>query len=192
MIDQALKFIVGELNNYLSSGGLPLEQAVALASVAVPEGGAPAGAAQQLVLSLVNIEREAAIGAPAFLAQAGGGGYARTQQALHLNLYVLLSAPLAGGYADALKALSAAMSFLQGKPNYDSQNSSSFPANLSQLSMEFVSLSLAELSTLWAILGANYLPSAVYKLRMISLNADWTIAPVRAIDHIAPTVGSGA
>lgn len=189
MIDQAMKFIQREMNNYLASGSLPHDERVVLANLATPDGGPPGGIAQHLVLSMVNLEREAAVGAPSFVGRAGNGGYTRTQQALHLNIYVLLSASYPGDYAGALRALSDAMTFLQGKPAYDSQNSADFPAAIQMLSMEFVSLSLSELSNMWALLGADFLPSAMYKLRMISLNADWTVAPLARIDKPAPTLG---
>jgi len=190
MIEQALQFIQGELNNFLARSGLPQDRVVVLSSLAAPQGGVAPDIEQQLVLTLINIEREATLGAPSFMAQAGGA-YARTQQALHLNLIILLSASYSGDYPGALRALGAAMSFLQAKPAYDSQNSDDFPPAMSQLTMEFISLSLGELGTLWTVLGANYLPSAVYKLRMISLNAQWTVASAPAIDKIAPTIGVG-
>ena len=54
--------------------------------------------------------------------------------------------------------------------------------------MEVVSLSMSELSTLWGVLGANYLPSVVYKLRMVTVQEDWVITPIPGVDTTAPVL----
>ncbi|SDA57723.1 MULTISPECIES: DUF4255 domain-containing protein [unclassified Janthinobacterium] len=191
MIDKALEFILGELNNYLGASYHGPEKAAVLASLSSPDNSVPLAIDNKLVLSLVNIERETAIGSTGFVARQGANGYGRTNPSLYLNLYVLLAASYAGNYSGALRMLSQAMAFFQAKWGFDPQNSAGFPAGMTQLSVEVVSLSMAELSTLWAVLGANYLPSVVYKLRMVTLQEDWLIAPIPAVSSgIADVQGS--
>ncbi|UGQ48183.1 DUF4255 domain-containing protein [Massilia endophytica] len=188
MIDKALSFILGELNNYLDANFPAQEKAAVLASLSNPDDSVPLGIDNKLVLSLVNIERETAIGSTGFVSRQGTA-YGKTNPTLYLNLYVLLSASYANNYAGALKMLGHAMAFFQAKWGFDPQNSANFPAGVSQLSMEVVSLSMAELSTLWAVLGANYLPSVVYKLRMVTVQEDWMITPIPNVSTVTPAVG---
>lgn len=181
MIDKALGFILGELNNYLDASHSGNEKAAVLASLSSPDNTVPLNIENKLVLSLVNIERETAIGSTGFVARSGPGSYGRSNPSLYLNLYVLLAASHANNYPFALRMLGQAMAFFQAKWGFDPQNSAAFPAGMTQMSMEIVSLSMAELSTLWAVLGANYLPSVVYKLRMVTIQEDWLIAPIPAV-----------
>lgn len=182
MIDIALGFVLAELNAYLGNTFGGDETLATLGSV----GGAPAGAADptdnRVVLSLVNVEREASVGSPGFVAGAAGG-YVKTSPGLYLNLYVLVAANFPNHYDDALRMLSACMGFFQARPFFDPQNSPDFPAGMTQLSMELVSLDLGQLSSLWTILGKNYLPSSVYKLRMIAVQNAWTIAAVPTVQQ---------
>jgi len=189
MIDQALQFVLGELNTYFDAQFPAQEKVAVLASLSEPSGAVPPGIENKLVLSLVNLERETVVGSTGFVARAGNA-YAKTNPVLYLNLYVLLSASFAGNYGDALKMLASAMGFLQAKQYFDAQNSATFPRNMSQLTMELVSLDLAELSTMWAMLGANYLPSALYKLRMITMQEGWVIHPIPTLEVATPKVGA--
>lgn len=181
MIDKALQFIQSELNARLRTGA-GQEDAVVLASLSNPDNSVPLSIENKIVLSLVNIEKEAGMGSPPFVARSGAA-YAMGNPSLFLNLYVLLSASFRNNYPNALAQLANAISFFQSRQHFDAQNSVDFPQQFERLSMELVSLSMDELSTLWAVLGANYLPSVVYKLRMLTIQGAWTVdavAPVSA------------
>jgi hypothetical protein len=65
------------------------------------------------------------------------------------------------------------VAFFQAKPVFTAQGSASFPRELERLSMELVSLDYALLNNLWAALGAKYLPSVVYKARMLTIQESW-------------------
>ena len=188
MIDTALNFMLGELNSYLVASSSGRESAAVLSSLANPDGSVPLAIDNKIVLSLVNIEKETAMGTTGFVSRMGAN-FGRSNPTLYLNLFVLVSASF-GNYSTSLNQLSQSISFFQGKPSFDAQNSVGFPAGFEMLTMELVSLSMAELSTLWAVLGANYLPSAVYKMRMATVQKDWISEPVPAITQAAPAVGS--
>jgi len=59
MIDKALGFIVAELNAFLGVRYPSSEDHAVLASLTHPDGSAPPHTANRLVVSLVNLEREA-------------------------------------------------------------------------------------------------------------------------------------
>ncbi|MFZ6774440.1 DUF4255 domain-containing protein [Undibacterium sp. SXout7W] len=187
-MDTALNFILTELNSYFSASSSVQESAVVLSGLANPDGSVPLAINNKIVLTLVNIEKETAMGTTGFIPRMGAG-FGRSNPTLYLNVYVLVSASFTN-YSTGLRRLNQSIGFFQSKPSFTAQNSVAFPAGFELLTMELVSLSMAELSTLWAVLGANYLPSAVYKLRMATVQNEWITEPVPAITQAASNLGS--
>src|SRR5215472_10273641 len=151
MIDKAMSFMAGELNNVLLARFQSNENLAIASSVCNPDGTLPPGIENKIVLSLINVEREAA---------ANGGGwpmrsdqdnrFGRVSPPLALNILLLVTASFSSNYNEALKFLSSVMGFFQGKPSFNAQNSSAFPAEMEKLSMELVNLSIQEINNVWA------------------------------------------
>lgn len=173
MIDKAMTFIVGELNNVLLARFQSNENLAILSSVSNPDGTLPAGIENKIVITLINIEREPAANSGTWPARALGEKLGRVNPPLSLNLLLMVTASFASNYSEALRFLGSVMGFFQGKPSFNAQNSSSFPAETEKLSMELVNLSVHEINNVWAILGAKYMPSVVYKMRMLVLQENW-------------------
>jgi len=198
MIDKALGFLLDELNRFLeprSPGGEPL---AVLSSLAIPHGGAAPGTDNKLVMSLLSIEKEGAAAAlpaplrdPSAPAPAGApASFARVAAPLPLNLNLVVAASFGTNYHEALKVLSAAIGFFQARPAFTSQNAASLPAGIERLSIEMVSCDLTMLSNVWSVLGANYLPSALYKIRMLSVQQGWVTAFEPAVGGAATDLGT--
>lgn len=174
MIDKALNFVVGELNSVLLARFQSNENLAVLSSVSNPDGTLPPGIENKIVLSLVNVEREAAANSGNWPMRGGGPeAFGRVSPPLALNLLLLITASFSSNYGEALKVLGSAMGFFQGKPSFNAQNSASFPTEMEKLSMELVNLSIQEVNNVWAILGAKYMPSVIYKMRMLVLQENW-------------------
>jgi hypothetical protein len=77
-----------------------------------------------------------------------------------------------GHYAERLKILCYVLGYFQARPAFDAQSGPGLPTGLDKLSCELVNLSTQELPNVWTILGARYLPSALYKLRMVTRQQD--------------------
>jgi hypothetical protein len=185
MIDKAMTFIVGELNNVLLARFQSNENLVILSSVSNPDGTLPAGIESKILLSLINVEREPAANSGTWPARSGTEGFGRVSPPLSLNLLLLITASFASNYTEALRFLGSVMGFFQGKPSFNAQNSPSFPAEMEKLSMELVNLSIQEINNVWAILGAKYMPSVVYKMRMLVLQENWIgerVPPITGTD----------
>lgn len=189
MIDTTLSFILEELNAFLGARIQNSEHLAVLSSLVNLDGTVPLGIENKLVLSLVNIERESA--APSLGTNTSGGGshYAHVSPTLNLNLYLLVSASFGGNYSVGLRLLSNALAFFQAKPNFNAHNSPSFPSGLERLSLESVSLDTQVLNNLWAVLGAKYLPSMMYKLRMLTFQQGWATHPVPGVSGTDAQVG---
>ena len=91
MIDTTLLLLRDQLNAYLGTRYGGREPHVVLSALANLDGTTPSGIDNKVVLTLVNIERESAAGPGAQL-KPENGGFTRISPALHLNLYVLVSA----------------------------------------------------------------------------------------------------
>jgi len=63
--------------------------------------------------------------------------------------------------------ISRTIAFFRQNPVFTHDNLPSLDANIDKLTVEFTSLDLASLHCLMRNMGAKYLPSAYYKVRMI-------------------------
>lgn len=181
MIDKSLNFIVSELNNAMLSRFHSSENLVILSSVSNPDGSLPPAIENKIVLSLINVEREAAANGGSWPMRGGAESSGRVSPPLSLNLLLLITASFSSNYGEALKFLGSTMGFFQGKPSFNAQNSSGFPPEMEKLSMELVNLSIQEINNVWAILGAKYMPSVVYKMRMLAIQENWISERVPAV-----------
>jgi len=184
MVDRTLSFLLAQINDYLGTRYPTKEPHAVLSSLSTLEGSAPPEIANRVVLSLVNIEREASAGAAAAPVRTENGAFVRTSPALNLNLYVLVSASFGSNYVEALKLLSSVLGYFQGKPAFTAQSAPSFPKGLDRLTMEIVNLDIQGLNNLWGNLGTKYLPSVLYKARMFTLQEGWVVEQVPAITAI--------
>src|SRR5262245_40627337 len=99
MIDKTMNFIVGEINNLLSTRFQSSENLAVLSNVANPDGTLPPGIESKIVLSLINVEREASANGSSWPMRSGAEGYGRVSPPLGLNLLVLVTASFSGNYA---------------------------------------------------------------------------------------------
>jgi hypothetical protein len=185
MIDKTFAFILDELNGFLNSRFPSNEPHAVLSHLVNQDGTVPVQVEKKVVLSLVNVEREAAAPASGMQARAGGG-YARISPSLNLNVYLLVSASFGNNYGEALKFLSAALIFFQGRPVYSPQSSHRFPKELEKIAFELVTLDFHALNNLWSMQGGKYLPSALYKTRML------TVQDARITELVPESTGAGA
>ena len=100
------------------------------------------------------------------------GNAVKVNPPVNLNLYVIFSANFKQNYEDALRYLSAVISYFQKKRIFTAEDSPGLPKGTGSISFELVDLDLRELSNLWGALGAKYLPSAVYRIRTISIQEE--------------------
>lgn len=187
MIDATFDFILGQLNGFLGTRYPGSEPHVVISSIANQDGTVPPQIENKLILSLVNVERETAAVNPPRL-EPRNGDYARVSPPLNINLYMLVSACFGNNYGESLKFLSGAMGFFQGRPVYTGSESADFPPGLERLSLEMVNLSFQDLNNLWGNLGGKYLPSVVFKARMLTIQEGWVTERVPAVTSTETTI----
>jgi hypothetical protein len=120
-----------------------------------------------ITLLLVNLEEEHSMRAadPHRLTLADGTTQ-RVEPPILLNLYVLFVARFKD-YAQSLRYLSRILQFFQGRRILDHENTPALSEKVEKLTMELLTLPLAEQNHLWGILRTAYQPSLLYKVRMV-------------------------
>jgi hypothetical protein len=180
MIDEALDFLTNEINAYLLLKNLPSTAAVpeiVLTNVAAEDGNW-AIPPRTLGLSLINIEEERVFKDQQTAFRNSNGDIEHYNPEIKLNLYILVSANFAAGdagggpntsgvYAEGLKQLSYVISFFQGKYVFTPDNSPNLKPELKKLVVELYSSSFEQQYNFWTVVGAKYLPSVLYKVRML-------------------------
>ena len=167
MIDQTMKFLLGELNRYLGARYPTSADLAVLEDIVQDTGIGGEETENKLVLTLVNIEREAAAANTAQMYRRTDTGAKRIPQPLNLNLVFMVAANFPENYQDSLKVLSSGIAFFQSSPVFTQQSNPALPDELDKLSVEWCELDLQASHNLWTVLGGRYRPSAIYRARML-------------------------
>ncbi len=179
MIYEGVSAIASQLNQSLRRGFQLDEDLLVVSNLTEPDGSLVTQAANRLVMFLVNIERDATAYQPSGYTAGGGSRFGLSQPAMHINVYVMFAATFSGtSYPEALKFISHTMAFFQGKPLFDRGNSPELDSRIERLVMEMENLSINDLSNLWGILRGTYLPSVLYRMRMLTIDAGALTAQV--------------
>jgi hypothetical protein len=175
MLEAAIGLLAAQLNQALRGAFQLSEDLVVVTNLVGVDGSAPVSAANKLVIFLANIERETMVASQGMRAAVGGGdrdSVAQTSPAVHLNLMLMFAANFGGGkYTEALKFISATIAFFQGRSLFDHHNSPDLDPRIERIVLDMENLNVAELSNLWGILGGKYVPSILYRVRMITFDS---------------------
>lgn len=177
MLDVALQFLTDELNSYLLARTGSDSVAVKLTRV-VDEAGKYAVEEGSLGATIINIEEERAFRAQLPDYNFKNGQHEVLEPALKLNLHVLFSANLKL-YDQSLKYLAHILTYFQARTVFTAEGYPALDSRIERLTVELQSLSYEQLNQVWAFVGGKQLPSAIYKVRMISLQdvSQTTIQP---------------
>ena len=178
MIDQTLKLICDRLNAHLSAVFSMSDEFVTIGPLTDTEGKPTAEARNRLTMFVTNIAHDTV---------PRGAGSRRALQSgqqapVHLDIYFML----ASGhdpeiYGEGLKLISAALMFFQANPMMTPRTTPEMPVGLSQLSIEISNLKVEEMGQLWGNLGGRYVPSVMFKVRSVIIDA-------RAVTSITPLI----
>lgn len=177
MIDDTLNFICDQVSAYLT---LKLDLAtggpIQTGNISTLQDNGAAGSANHEIystfLSLVNIEEDR-ISESQKKYRRHGDTIINENPKIHLNLYILFAVNLTD-YTESLKRLSLIVQFFQYRNVFTPLNSPTLPAGTEKLICDLITLSFQDLNNLWGILGSKYLPSVMYKVRMIKISDEFT------------------
>lgn len=172
MIDSAVTLLAGQLNQYLQRSFDLGEDIVAVSNLLDQDGSVAPQVDNKLVMFLINIEKDATPAAQTPNRNPGAERTVASTPPLYLNLYLMVAGCFgASNYAEALKFLSHTISFFQRRPVFDQHNTPDLDPRIEKLVLDVQNLDLDDLSNLWGVLSGRYLPSILYKVRMIAFDA---------------------
>jgi hypothetical protein len=190
MIDQTLEVIRKEVNNYIltQSGNTTNGDKVILTSL-VDDTGKIIIPVDSIGISLINIEEEKYFKTTGLMqTQRSDTTTGFIRPPIHLNLQIMFAAHFTQ-YAESLKHISYILSFFQKKPVFDVDNTQALTTiNVKKLILELNTINLEHLNYIWGMIGTRYLPSNIYKVRMLSVQESDIAMEVPNIQTITTSV----
>jgi hypothetical protein len=184
MIRTALEFIQKELDAYMADReqdpDYSITNIVKIQSIVNPNGvfNTPVGTSH-ITLMLAGLEEEKREGKRPYFRPTDDKQFLRLQPPVELDLFLLFVA-YKTDYPTALRDLSDVISFFQANPVFDEQKYPALNAAVSEpdkkpwqlierLSFFLYNMSFEQMNNLWAMLGSKYMPSIVYKMKMLTV-----------------------
>lgn len=174
MIDHTIGFLTNLINEHFKTRFDLNEDKISFSHVINQDGTSALKEQNRIVASIVNIQEERMNknGARVF----GKGSFNESgffRPPVHLNLYILFAAHFEPQlYAEGLRFLSIIVAFFQTKNVFRYVDFPELHPSIEKLIFELENLSFQEQNNLWGALGAKYVPSVLYKVRMLSISEE--------------------
>ncbi|MDZ7695064.1 MAG: DUF4255 domain-containing protein [Balneolaceae bacterium] len=184
ILEKSLKFILGELDAYLKKkmGNDDNKKKVVLSTI-LKQDGEIAIDSDKVAITLVNIEEDTARKSQQPYLNHENGARQKTNPEIKLNLFLLFVARF-GKYDEALKAISLVISFFQSRNVFDGTQYPSMDESLDRLVFDLQTMNFEQMNHLWGALGAKYMPSVLYKMRVLIVQEKETEGEVLPIKEI--------
>jgi hypothetical protein len=172
MIDTAINHIASNVNQHLMRTFGLNEDVVVVSNILEQDGTVATHVNNKIVVSLVNIEKENLPLNNVGHAPATAMRRTVSNPPIYVNLYLMFASYFSGSnYQEGLKFISNTIHYLQGQNVFDQHNSPELDRKISKLVMDIHNLDITDLSNLWGVLSGKYLPSVLYKVRMVTVDA---------------------
>jgi hypothetical protein len=166
MLDSAVYFLATEVNAYLTR--LAVDVVKVVPGGIANDNGTWAIAENTIGLAVVNVEEERTLRTQTPERVLVNGNHVVLPAELKLNLNVVFAVRHAK-YDHTLRYLSHVLRFFQAHPTFTPSEYPALDPSIGRLNVELISYGPEQLNQLWAYIGAKYLPSAVYRVRMLVL-----------------------
>lgn len=170
MVHEALDTLTTKLNEFLLLR-LGRANVVKQENLVTQGGTVTPGLTNNIVASVVNMEEDRISRSRDTHRKQLDGTYATIKPEIRFNVYLLFTSCFSAtaansNYNEGLKCLSGVINFFQTNNVFNPKNTPSLNANIGKLVVEHYSLTLEQQNHLWGALGAKYLPSVLYKVRL--------------------------
>jgi hypothetical protein len=188
-IQKTLELIRQKLNEAFKNVDPRNEDWVILSNIVDQEGNAYEQAKDKVVMLLANIKHETIISTYNPTASVKSNQYALITPPLYIDLFVLFFANFNDkNYPEGLGVISRTISFFQQNPWFTRENLPGLDPEIDKLTFEMVNLEMTDLNYLMGMLGAKYLPSVYYKVRVIPFRSDAMRGQVSSVHGVEPEV----
>lgn len=165
MIHEVLGFLKEQVNQYLRSNHFADEDKVFFMRSERPD--AITFPKDAITPLLINLEEENTLrpGDP-YVQVRGDGTRAGINPEIRLNLFVLFVCNF-NAYEESLKYLSYIIKYFQRNRLFTHESSPQLTDNVDRLVMELVTMPFTSQNEIWNALRTTYVPSVLYKVKMI-------------------------
>ncbi len=162
MIHNIVSTLVNQLNEFIRNELGLADDMVIASNLMDIKGGALMQIENKVCVFIQNIEEEKMLKNTSFQANAG------MAPPMFINIYVVVAANFPEpNYREALRYISMVIEFFQGKPLFDRSNTPELPPSVDKIALEYYNQSIQDLNNLWSLIGAKYIPSVVYKVKLL-------------------------
>ncbi len=170
MLDKVLLFISDLLNKELKMTFGLADDIVTVSSLINLDGSISKNIENKVILSVINLEQEKTVKNREEYVSSGSSSFNRVNPSVHLNLYLLISSNYnSENYIEALKMLSTVIGVFQASRVFKPETHPELDPSIKRLTFEIYNVPVQELSHVWSGIGAKYVPSMVYKIRMVTI-----------------------
>jgi len=173
VIDKAMNFLCKQVNDYMVLKlQLPPGDAIILFNVSQLGSGNDGGGGvnTNAFLTLVNIEEDRISKSQENFVRRDNKVFYQNPK-VYLNLFLLFSVNMT--YSESLKRLSCIIQFFQFQNVFTHLTSPSLPEGIDELILDLYTISFQDLNNLWGVMGSRYLPSVMYKMRLITISDEF-------------------
>ena len=136
-----------------------------------------------LGMILTNIEEERIHKVQTPYSKKQDGTLQKVNPEIKLNLYVLVASRSADNHNTGLIRLGHVIDFFQLRNLFTPQTSPTLPQGINKLVVELITLTFEQQNHLWGTLGCKYMPSVLYKVRMLTVQAG-AEAPATVVNEV--------
>lgn len=166
MIHNVVSTVIDSLNEFIKNELNLQEDMVLLTNLVDIKGNVNPQIENKLCVYLQHLEEERVVKNGSY--QTNGG----VNPPMHFNLYLMFVANFPDpNYLESLRYISLVLEYFQGTKVFDRGNLPSLSLNVDRVGMEYVNLDSRELNNIWSLLGLKYMPSVLYKLKMVTFTS---------------------
>ncbi|MBK9337284.1 MAG: DUF4255 domain-containing protein [Lewinellaceae bacterium] len=195
MIKETVEYLANELNRVLNNGNNdPMYVLDNVARLDLDSSAASSGNRDKVLLTVVNIEEEKTLKNDPFYVRRNdpqeGIQIDKRNPTIYINLYLLVSC--SAEYGTALDRIGTVLEYLQGKNVFTADTADpgdQYPEKVEKIILDLFSLNFEQVNHLWGVLGGKYVPSVLYKLRLLPIHYGRTqqvgrIEEIQANSHV--------
>ncbi|WP_251068874.1 DUF4255 domain-containing protein [Shewanella sp. NKUCC06_TVS] len=177
-----METIAYSLNQHLKIRFQLSEDIVVISSLANQDGSVCSNVNNKIVLFITSIEKETSMVQAS--REISHSKYLMAKP-IFINLYIMVSANFTGSnYGESLKFISSVIAFFQVNSVFNHQNHPDMNKGIDKIVLDIENVPIQDLSSIWGMLGAKYVPSILYKVRMITIDAKAEISRINEISEI--------
>jgi hypothetical protein len=183
MIYNTINTINNKLNEFLKSKFSSSDNPLEMSNLLEQDGSLAISDTNKIIVSLINIERETAMGSGPNIKANPNNKHTLLHPPVFIKINVLFTSLFTGkNYAEGLIYLSSIIEYFQANPYFDHQNTPQLYKKINKLTFEMVNLDIQSQSHLWGTIGGKYMPSVLYKIRLLTFEQENIRAEIQGVE----------